>query len=185
MLAAIRELDPQCHARVAKKVLALLRKAHEVDEEEEMLLLQGLCVLLSRQGFGVTLHLVSADAVRSIILETARLRHAAKQRKLPRAERQQFDSTAAMRHMAEVKDKNDTGEPLSYCVGWTVVPPNMMRENLLQFQPVDAIDAAASHGRAGGVFIARATLDANRQVHPVSVSHILAAEGRLDRALSC
>ena len=70
-----------------------------------------------------------------------------------------------------------------YLTGWTLIPPNMMPHHGEGgrgiFHPVDALDCAGFRGAGQGVLVARATYDANHCVHPVSVSHHLAAEGDL------
>ena len=94
-----------------------------------------------------------------------------------------------------------TDRTITYVTGWTLVPPNMMRGGINNFPPIDALDGAGFRGAARGMHLAcvvkhpmhqtrpsyliigtlllRGTIDANKNVHPVSVSHLLAAEGNL------
>ena len=72
-----------------------------------------------------------------------------------------------------------------YLVGWTLIPPNMMVDEETgsrgrrNFIGVDALDCAGFRGRGQGILVVRATHDANEHVHPISISHMLAAEGDL------
>ena len=114
--AALKKLEPSCPERVARRVLTLLRKVHEVDEDEEMRLLQGLVVVLTRLGYKVTLHIVNAEAVRSIVLEAARLKHMAMQRKLREPDRQKFNANAAMKVMGNVREQVCCHPCVHYCL---------------------------------------------------------------------
>lgn len=98
-------------------------------------------------------------------------------RKVPRFTEK---AVAAMMHHT---NRDDT-----YLVGWTLIPRNMMRDKDCTtndnsgrgaFLPVDALDCAGFRGRGQGVLVARVTKDANENIHPVSISHMLAAEGDL------
>lgn len=69
-------------------------------------------------------------------------------------------------------------------VGWTLIPRNMLPNEKgeggrCSFPPVDALDCAGFRGKGQGVLVAHATLDANNAVHPIAMSHMLAAEGDL------
>ena len=48
------------------------------------------------------------------------------------------------------KDGNDTTDKVSYLVGWTVIPPNMMNGGLQNFPPRDAFDGAGCRDDATG-----------------------------------
>lgn len=112
-------------------------------------------------------------------LELARKRYYAvgrKQgRKLPR-----FSEKSVSGYLEAVSDEK------MYLVGWTLVPINMMAQRSSDqpsgrrlFVGVDALDCAGFRGRGQGVLVVRATHDANQHVHPVSISHMMAAEGDL------
>ena len=44
----------------------------------------------------------------------------------------------------------DEANDFHYCMGYTLIPPNMMRGGLENFMPVDATDCAGMKGRVGG-----------------------------------
>lgn len=166
----------------AGMVLRKLRAVHALPPELELELLQGLAVELRAVGFGVALHVADADAVRAQAMELAKKRYYAcgrrAGRKLPR-----FSEKGVASYLQDVSDD------ATYIVGWTLIPPNMMSHTVHashgssggrgRFIGVDALDCAGFRGRGQGILVVRATHDANEHVHPISVSHMLAAEGDL------
>ena len=73
--------DPDS-ATQAAHVLHLLRQVHELAPEQEMQCIQGYARVLKSRGWGVILHLADAQSLRLQVMEIARKRHAAIQRKL-------------------------------------------------------------------------------------------------------
>ena len=105
-------------------------------------------------------------------MEAARKAHYATAKKAGR-KATKFDVKVVAKALDDLTDPTNL-------VGYTLIPPNMMPRDgggRGIFHPVDALDAAGFRGAAQGVLVARATYDANHCVHPVSVSHMLAAEG--------
>ena len=64
-------------------------------------------------------------------------------------------------------------------MGFTLVPPNMMRGGLKHFLPVDAMDGANMRDRAAGTMLLRATKDADDHLHPISTSVMLGGENTM------
>ena len=46
-------------------------------------------------------------------------------------------------------DSSGKEVPIKYLVGWTLIPPNMMKDGHKNFMPVDALDGAACRGSPG------------------------------------
>ena len=55
-----------------------------------------------------------------------------------------------MQEFQKDKDGNDTTDKVNYLVGWTVIPPNMMKGGLHNFPPRDAFDGAGCREDATG-----------------------------------
>lgn len=178
---AIVAHDPRAGS-LAKTVLSKLKGLNTLTGGVEMELIQGLALCLRRRGFGVALHVADAKTVKAQILAIARKRYYATMRKKGvKANRFNADSVAksfeGVREFVLDKDGVPTKEKQQYLLGWTVVPPNMMVEGVKNFMPVNALDCAAKRGRGSGVLVVRATMDANNNIHPISVSDVLAPEG--------
>ena len=179
---AVVQIDPGAR-HICGHILQRLRGAHHIDSKTSTKLIQGLALCLKRRGFGVVLHTADANSVREQALELARKRYygEAKKRNISKAARFTRDSVAATLEAIaeEVPNMNGEMEPAEYLTGWTCVPPSQMDGGYAFYAPVDAIDCAAMRGRATGVAVVRAKKDANRRIHAVSVSHMLAAESDL------
>lgn len=184
-LADVREAiiahDPRA-ASLAKTVLGKLKGLCTLTGGVEMELIQGLAACLRRRGFGVTLHIADAKTVKTQILAIARKRYYAVMRKKGvKATRFNPDSVSASLNAVNEyvidADGKPTEEKQQYLLGWTVIPPNMMGDGVKNFMPVNALDCAAKRGRGSGVLVVRATMDANDNIHPMSVSDVLAPEG--------
>ena len=173
----IRRLDPAANRHMAFAVLRRLRQPHIFSPTFNTILLQGLADALRAEGWGVVLHMSDAASVQHQIEDIARKRYAAYCRAHPECKKVKFDSA----RIAAVLEKYDTEEAraCSYVMGFTLIPPNMMNGGIRNFMPVDAIDGASMRERAAGVMIARATKDANDNIHVISLSVMLAAESNV------
>ena len=178
---AVQELDEGAGG-TAGHVLRKLKAHHSLPIELELELVQGLAVQLREIGFGVALHVADGNAVRCQALELARKRYYAAAREAGRS-----STVPRFTEKGVAKFLVDVDEEQQYLVGWTLIPPSMMPGGEAKasqtgrdlFIGVDALDCAGFRGRGQGVLVVRATHDANDHVHPVSVSHMLAAEGDL------
>ena len=95
---------------------------------------------LRQEGWGVVLHVADAESVCAQVEDIARKQYAAHCRAHPESRKHKFD----VKHIAGVLDlyKAEEARSQEYIMGFTIVPPNMMRGGLQHFPPVDAIDAA-------------------------------------------
>ena len=173
----IRKLDPSTNIHMAHHVLSRLRRPVVMSAPFNPILLQGLASALRKEGWGVVLHVADADSVCAQIEDIARKQYAAHCRAHPGSRLIKFD----VKHISSVLEQYSSEEAQSqeYIMGFTLVPPNMMRGGLAQFPPFDAIDAASMRDYAAGVMINRATKDGNDNVHLISTSVMLASESGL------
>ena len=87
------------------------------------------------------------------------------------------DQLASIEQFWRDADGTVTDKEITYWCGWTLVPPEMMGDRLEKnFPPGSTIDAAAFRSRGRGVLLVRAVLDGNKNIHQVSVSHMIASE---------
>lgn len=176
--AEVKMIDPGATG-IAAAVLRQLKGLDALTPAAEMELIQGLANALRARGFGVTLHTTNAEGVREQILELTRKRFYAMARKTGDASAR-FKAASIAGVLATVEEVHVDGRgverEIEYLVGWTLVPPNMMQHGWENFMPVTAWDCAGMRGRGQGILIARATKDGNNNIHPVSLSHMLAAE---------
>ena len=170
-------------ASLAGAVLRGLRGVHQLNTATSTKLIQGLALSMRRRGWGVALHYADATAIREQALELARKRYYAEARRRKLGKVQRFSRDAVAQTLDEisefVKDESGNQTKATYITGWTAIPPSQMANGYKNYIPVDAIDCAAMRGRCGGVAVVRAKKDANRRLHVVSMSHVLAAEGDL------
>ena len=174
VLVEMKHLDSAATKSMAFTVLRKLRTPCVLSPVFNVSLLQGLANYASAQGFGIAFHLVTATTVANMIVDITKRHYKAFCKKNPEAKAVPF----SVSHIADVLDKYSKDDDTShkYLIGWTLIPPNMMFNNLTNFIPVDAIDGAAMRGAAKGTMFIRATKDANDNVHPISVSVLLASE---------
>ena len=179
----IEPVDAGAALNSAGHVLRLLRKSHELDAATEMMFIQGLKRCLEKEGFGVVFHVTDANGVREQLLELARKRYYAEARKLGIKKKGRFNVRAVARTLDSIpethKAVDGTMQAAQYLVGWTLIPPNNRNGGADNFQPTSALDCASMKSGATGVLIARARKDANSNIQPMSISHVLAAEGEL------
>jgi len=181
--AEIQLVDPGALG-IAGAVLRKLKGSDAISPELETELIQGLAAEARARGYGVVLHTTNAIGVREHIIELTRKRFYAMARKTGDT-RARFTASSIASVLDSVQEQRGDADgnlvDIEYLVGWTLIPPNMMAGGWLNFMPVSAIDAAGMRGRGQGVMIVRATKDANNNIHPVSISHMLAAES--DRSI--
>ena len=175
--AEIKKVDPGANMQMAFHVLRKLRSPVLLTPHYNTMLLQGMATALRQEGFGVVLHYTNATSVKLQIEDIARKQYAAYCRKYPENKKVPF----SLSKLSSLLDKYSSAEAerLDYVVGWTLVPPNMMHGRLHSFVPVDAFDGANMRGNAAGTMFIRATKDANDNIHPISISILLATEGTL------
>ena len=173
----IRKLDPSTNRSMAFHVLVRLRRPLVISGSFNPILLQGLASALRQEGWGVALHVADAASVRYQIEDIARKQYAAHCRANPESRKHKFD----VQHISSVLDLYSGNEAAAqeYIMGFTLVPPNMMKGGLAHFPPFDAIDAASMRDYAAGVMINRATKDGNDNIHVISTSVMLASESNL------
>ena len=179
--AEIMLLDPGAgglSGHVLRKLKGL--DALSIDAEQE--LIQGLVSHLRKQGFGVCLHIVSAEVVRAQVVDLARKKFYAYAKKMGKTN-VRFDTKNqslldAVSKLAETTvDVDGNTVEASYLIGWTLIPLNMMDGGWQHFPPVSALDCAGMRGRGQGILVVRATKDADNHIHPVAISHFLGPEG--------
>lgn len=72
-----------------------------------------------------------------------------------------------------MQDKD--GNIIKYLLGWVFAPAYTI-QNLPHWQPVDAVDACHAKYPGQGTFYVRATLDADRHTHALTIAHFLSSE---------
>lgn len=151
----IHAIDPGA-VTIASNVLNALRESHRLPASSEMKLIQSLAVVLRERGWGVVLHTANGSSVQKMALELARKKYHALVKKSGSKKAAKFDAKtmATVLQNLPLFAKEGEGEEISYLVGWTVVPPNMMRGGIRKFLPVDALDGAACRGRGSGMPLA-------------------------------
>ena len=170
----MQRLDSAANRRMAFAVLRELKAPSILSPAFNVSLLHGLAHNLGEQGFGVAFHMVSASTVATMIVDIAKNQYRAWQAKDPVAKSVPFNPDNLTTVISKYTEDEDHSN--KYVIGWTLIPKNMMYDNLLNFIPVDAIDGAAMRDDAAGTMFIRATKDANENVHPISISVLLTSE---------
>lgn len=169
--------------RRAKKVLHLLRQSASrtaIVPDCEMYILQGLVQVARKHGHYCALIYANGAEVRQQALALARARYYKRKRRELQGSSvpvPPFDEQKAELNLEDYPDTDNAGLPLTYVIGWILVP-NYMRTQINFFVPWSAIDVTHAKTATGaqGVFYLEATLDGNNHVHPVSIAHLYTSE---------
>ena len=156
-----------------------------VDEKQRLELLQGMVYILRQDGWGATLLLADGATVLAQAVEIAAAQHDLrhKHKKAQGLPSQPFDTAAALVEFADVyPDVDESGAPIEYVMGWLLVPPNVLGDNLSHFPPFSAIDNARMLGDAQGSLYGRATVDGDKHIQIVTLSRVLCGEASTSAA---
>jgi len=174
----VMDYDPSASSSYITNVKSFLLVPHHISDKQENELAQGLASCLSRLGCGVNFATADSHTVLMQAIDMSRAKYTAERRKaVGTGNFIDYDTEGALRANANrYADTDSQGVKIDYFMGWTLVPPNTRGKRLDQFVPSSAYDWARATHEAQGSYVARATYDANRHVHLVTLQRLLCTE---------